>query len=502
MTNSIMDEHPEQDLAPTGEINLDTVKERALKGIVFLTGRTFFIQIISLIAVSFLTVFLSPSQLGIFWIVSAVVNFLAYFSDIGLAAALIQKKEKPDEKDLKTTFTVQQLLVLFLLVILYFAMPFFTKVYSLDKQGQYLLYALGISLFMSSLKTIPSTLLERELQFEKIVFPQVLENLVFNLVAVTLAWKGYGIKAYTIAVLARGLVGLVVIYILRPWKPGIAFSKKSFKKLISFGLPYQMNTLLASLKDDGMTAFLGGILGPAGMGYLGWAQKYAYIPLRFFMDPVTKVTFPAFSRMQANEGELRRTVTRSILFICILVFPCVVGLIILVPILIQLIPNYSKWIPALTALSLIGINTLFASVTTQLTNLLNAIGKIKITFKLMVMWTILTWVFVPFLAIRYGINGAALGYSLVGASSIVAIIIVKRIVNFSLVDGVLKPGVAALVMGILIKVISKYLPVSLLSLILLIGLGAICYASVAYMLIGPTILTDVKKATKTFLKKR
>lgn len=502
MTNSIMDEHPEQNLAPTGEINLDTVKERAVKGIVFLTGRTFFIQIISLVAVSFLTVFLSPSELGIFWIVSAVVNFLAYFSDIGLAAALIQKKENPDEKDLKTTFTIQQLLVVMLLVILYLGMPFFTKVYSLDKQGQYLLYALGISLFMSSLKTIPSTLLERELQFEKIVFPQILENLVFNLVAVTLAWKGYGINAYTIAVLLRGLVGLIVIYILKPWKPGMAFSIKSFKKLISFGLPYQMNTFLASLKDDGMTVFLGGILGPAGIGYLGWAQKYAYIPLRFFMDPVTKVTFPAFSRMQGNKEELKRTVTRSILFICVLVFPSVVGLITLVPILIQLIPNYTKWIPALTALSLIGINTIFASVTTQLTNLLNAIGKIKITFKLMVMWTILTWVFVPALALRYGVNGAALGYSLVGASSIVAIIIVKRIVNFSLVNGVLKPGIAAFVMGVLIKVISKYLPVSLLSLILLIGLGFMCYAGIAYILIGPSIFTDVKKVAKTFLRKK
>jgi len=502
MISANVKDNIDQDLEPAVEINLNTVKERAVKGIVFLTGRTFFLQIISLVAVSFLTIFLSPSELGIFWIVSAVVNFLAYFSDIGLAAALIQKKENPTETDLKTTFTIQQLLVGILLIVLYIGMPFFTKYYSLDRSGQYLLYALGISLFMSSLKTIPSTLLERELEFEKIVFPQILENIVFNVVAVVLAWKGYGIKAYTVAVLLRGLVGLIVIYILKPWKPGLAFSRKSFKKLISFGLPYQINTLLASLKDDGMTAFLGGILGSAGMGYLGWAQKYGYIPLRFFMDPVTKVTFPAFSRMQTDKKELERTVTRSILFICILVFPSLVGLIILVPMLIQLIPNYSKWLPALTALSLIGINTIFASVTTQLTNLLNAIGKIKITFRLMIMWTVLTWIFIPVLAKRFGVNGAALGYSLVGASSVVAIIMVKKIVNFSLVESALKPGLAALIMGLLLKFISKYLPVSLLSLVLLVGLGIICYAGAAYLLIGPSILVDAKKAGKTFLKRK
>jgi len=84
----------EESLDPTAEITLETVKERAVKGVVVLTGRTFLLNAISLIATGLLTVFLSPSEFGVFWIVSAIVNFLAYFSDVGLAAALIQKKEK------------------------------------------------------------------------------------------------------------------------------------------------------------------------------------------------------------------------------------------------------------------------------------------------------------------------------------------------------------------------------------------------------------------------
>jgi len=57
-------------------------------------------------------------------------------------------------------------------------------------------------------------------------------------------------------------------------------------------------------------------------------------------------------------------------------------------------------------------------------------------------------------------------------------------------------------MGLLLKIVGKYLPVSLLSLILLIGLGFICYSGIIYILIGPSILTDVKKAAKTFLKNK
>ena len=102
----------EEHLDPTSEISLTAVKERAVKGVAVLTGRTFVLSLISLVATGFLTVFLEPSEFGVFWIVSAVVNFLVYFSDIGLAAALIQKKEKLKKSELNTTFLVQQSLVI------------------------------------------------------------------------------------------------------------------------------------------------------------------------------------------------------------------------------------------------------------------------------------------------------------------------------------------------------------------------------------------------------
>jgi O-antigen/teichoic acid export membrane protein len=488
-------------LNPTEEISLETVKGRAVKGVVVLTGRTFVLSVVSLAATALLTVFLEPSEFGVFWIVSAIVNFFAYFSDIGLAAALIQKKEPPQEKDLRTTFLVQQGLVLTILLVLFLATPVITRVYNLSPDAKYLFYALGISLLLSSLKTIPSTLLERKLEFGKLVIPQVLENLAYNIVAVALAVKGFGITSFTLAVLARGVVGLIAIYVLQPWVPGLAFSKESLKKLLSFGVPYQLNTLLATVKDDGLTAFLGGVLGPAGIGFLGWAQKWAYTPLRFFMDHVLKVTFPAFSRMQENREELARVTTRSIFFICFLVFPSIVGLLILAPILIEIVPRYEKWAPALMALSLISVNTVFAAVTTQLTNLLNSIGKIKTTFKLMVMWTTLSWILVPFLAIKYGVNGAALGYSLVGTSSIVAIYIARRHVKFSLAEAAVKPLVASANMAIVLLLVRSGLPYNLTSLGVLIGIGVVVYAISSYLLVGMSIVNDVKKGTKSLFSK-
>ena len=497
MSEIYTDDH----LDPTAEISLETVKSRAVKGVAALSGRYIILFGITFVAQGLLGAFLSPSEWGVFAIVSAVVNFLVYFSDIGLAASLIQKKDKIMRIDLTTTFTVQQVLVISLLILLFAFSPLIKSHYDLSQNAIYLLYALGASFFMSSLKTIPSILLERELKFEKLAMSQILENLAYNGTLVYFAWTGAGVMSFTWGVLARGIVGLVSLYILRPWRPSFGISKSSLKNLLGFGVPYQINSLIAVVKDDGIVIVLGGILGLNSMGILLWAQKWAQMPLRLFLDQVTKVTFPAFARMQDDDNHLESSVTKSIFFLTLVIFPATVGLVLTAPILVQIIPRYEKWTPALVPLALVSVNTLMAAISTQLTNLLNSIGKIKTTFKLMVMWAGLTWLLVPFLAKSYGVNGAALGYGLVGLSSVVAIYTVKRHVNFSLWQAAGKTGVATAAMAAALLMIRPALPANLLSIIIMTAAGGFIYAALIYSLAGQVLLADVKKIYTHFKSK-
>lgn len=477
------------------ELNVETVKKRAVIGAAILTGRNIFIQAVSFFSVGLLTIFLEPSQYGVFFLVSAVINFLAYFGDIGFAAALIQKKESLTREELKTVFTVQQLLVFFLLILVFFLTPTIVNFYNLGQDASYLLWALAFSLFLSSLKTIPTVLLERKLEFNKYVLPQLVETLAFNVVAVYLAYKGFGVASFTIAVLVRGLLGLITTYIVSPWLPGISFSLKPLKSILKFGVPYQANTLLAMVKDDGMTIFLGGVLGTSGIGLLGWAQKWAYAPLRFFMDQVIKVTFPAFSRIQDEKEYLSNLVSKSIFFVCFLVFPSLVFLNLAAPTLVEIIPKYGKWEGALFALGILSISSAFAAVTTPLTNTLNAIGKISITFKLMVMWSILTWIFVPFLSIKFGLNGAAFGFTLVGITSVIALFIISKHVLVNYIQAVGKPLVASVLMGLILYLVKFQISPSVTQIAIMIFAGFISYI-LTMLLIEPHLLNQIKQIKK------
>ena len=143
------------------ELEVSQISHRAVSGVMVLTLRKFFLQAFSYIG----SIVLVPEIFGIFAIVSFIINFFAFFSDVGLGAALIQKKEKLTQKDLAVTFTLQQILVITVVAIIYLWAPFFSIKYHLGQQGIWLFRVFSLSLFLTSLKTIPSILLERKLKF-------------------------------------------------------------------------------------------------------------------------------------------------------------------------------------------------------------------------------------------------------------------------------------------------------------------------------------------------
>lgn len=480
------------------EMDLATVKGRAVKGVVTLTGRTFLLQIISFFGFFLLTVLLDKEEIGLFFAISELVAVLGYFSDVGLAAALIQKRTKPNLADIRSTFTIQQALVLLLVILVLLLTPWLSRFYDISANGVWLLYSLTAGFFLASLKTIPSVMLERKLKFDLLVVVEIAEALLFYGLAVFLAWKGFGVTSYAWAVLARGVIGVILIYLFSPWSIGFAFKRDSLKHLLKFGIPYQANSFLAVIKDRLMNVFLWKIIGATGVGILGWAQKWAQMPLRFVMDAVIKVTFPAYSRMQSHQEELVRAVEKTLFFISLLVFPLLAGMAVLAKSLIGLIPRYGKWEVALLAFYLYGFNSLWGALTTPLTNTLTAVGKIKVVFKLMAMWTVLTWILFPVLAIRFGYNGVAAAAALVATSSVVAIRLTQRQVKFNFLASIKKPFVASVLMAGVVLVFRPNLGRNILGIIGLVVIGGSTYFSLVYLMVGKPLLVDAKKFFQVF----
>lgn len=471
-------------------MNIQAINKKLFSGFLTLTFRRAVLLTINFLTINIvLARILPPSTIGIFNIGSSILAFFTYFSDIGLAAALIQKREI-SQQDLRTTFTIQQILSLVMSTTIFILAPQFAQFYNLDDQGMWLIRALAIGFFLTSLKVIPAVLLERDLNFGKLVWVEILETVVFNGLLIWLTFSNFGIAAFSWAAAARGIVGAGTLNIVAPWKVGIGFSKQSAKELIHFGLPFQANSLLALLKDRLVPLVIARMVGAAGVGYITWAQSMAFMALEI-MHIMTRISFPAFSRLQDDRVALKETLERTVFLTGLMLYPLLFGLMAVAPSLVEHVVS-DKWQPALPMIYLFGFAAFWATLSSPFTNFLNAIGKIGITLKLMIMWTALEWGLSPILTYYYGFYGVGMASALIALTSIIPLIIIKRMVKVSVWSNIWQPLLASILMAVVTFMTSQAIARNFLTLLISVGIGGLIYLGLIFVLARKKFLVNIK----------
>jgi O-antigen/teichoic acid export membrane protein len=311
--------------------------------------------------------------------------------------------------------------------------------------------------------------------------------------------NGFGLTTFTYAILIRSIIGLPIIYYIQPWKVGFSLDFHIFKKLVTLGSPFQANSILALIKDDLLNLYVASILPLTQMGYIGFGQKWAFQPLRLFMDNVIKVIFPALSRLQHDAEALKSLIEKSLFLISFFIFPIVAGFILFAPYAIAFIPKYQKWEPALISLSFFSLNALFASISVPLTNFLNAVGKVNTTLRFMVFWTVLIWILTPVCIYWFGYNGVSLASAIVAGSVLLILIPVKKTLQFSFLRPIWKQAVATVCMVVIALLLNVFIS-SVGMLLLVMGISAIGYFAVL-LILGKQELLQTYRFMKENMKR-
>ena len=428
--------------------SLQEIKQKSVSGVASFFIRTAFLQAIGLGAQLFLSAFLSAAEFGIYGFVIQIIGLLTFFSDIGLAASLIQKKDAPSISDYRTAFTIQQILswLIFGITLLIAASGLVQN--TVGEPGVWVLLSLGISFPILTFKTVSGVMLERELDFGKLVLPQIIEQLVFNGVLIYLAWQGFGVLSYAYAIILRSIVGTVAMLFIKPWSIRLTIDRSSLKNLMNFGLKFQANDLIARFKDNLFFIFIARFMSTTEYGYISWAKQWSMYPYTLTVQNVMAITFPTFSRLQGHNHALQRAIEKSLFFISLSIFPLLIGMCVFIFPLTQIVNRYQKWEPAIFSFVLFTLSIAWAAVSSPLVNTLNAIGKINTTLKLMIFWTALTWIITPVLVRMYGFNGVAIASLIISFTSFIPIILVKKLIALNVLEQIWRQTLAAGVMAI------------------------------------------------------
>lgn len=485
------------------DLDIVGITKRSVQGIVALISRQFILQLISLAAFLVISTNLSAGEFGTYIIVITMQQIISFFTDFGLGAALIQKKGDLEQHEITTVFTIQCIVTALILVLVFIfrdvtkdVIAIFTSS-SLTDDGVWLLIALIFTLFLSSFKLIPSILLERKIQFQKLIIPQIVESLTFNILLVILILRGYGLASYTYAFIISSLIGVPLYYFVCPWNIEFGITKSALVHL-KFGTQFQAKNILANIKDKFLTLYLGATLGDVKVGYIGFAEKWAFFVYRFVVDSVTKVSFSTYARLQDEKEHLRKSLEKSLFFVSTIMFPVLLGVIITIPYFIEYIPKWHKWEPAMVSLIFFCLNAGVSSLSGILVNVLDANGKVKTTLRLMTIWTIMTWGLTLILIHYFDYNGVAIASFFVTLTIGYTVYLVKQVVPFHFWKSIIKPLLATSIMGVLVYLGTHVLVTNIITLFFVILMGGACYLATMYFLAGKQIIADIQAV---FIKK-
>jgi PST family polysaccharide transporter len=429
------------------DVDPDLIGKRASQGVFFLLLRYGGVQVAGLAANIILSRLLAPSAFGIYAITLALLVFFAWLSDFGLGAALLQKQTPMTERDLRSVFTVQQAVLVVLVLTTLLAAPQLSSAYHLGAGGEWFFRAMAIGALMASLKTVPNIVLERKLLYGRLTIVEVVEVLLFQVTAVTLAYTGKGPWSFIWAVLVSKAVGLVLTYVLAGWRPAFGLEASALRGLWWFALPFQL-TWITYLFRDYMIPILGGlVISTVQVGYLNWAFVLAGVPGQM-AQVLGRVAFPSYSRLLRDPARLAQAVESSIRVLFVVAVPVHIAMLVLGRWLIELVFTV-KWMPALIPLYLLIVYWAGTSITSPLVPLLNAAGRVRSALMLNIVWTIaqiaLSLALIPVM----GYVGIAVAFAVArGFAMIAAVVMVRRVVPIRFGPAIALPLAVATTVGV------------------------------------------------------
>lgn len=394
--------------------NIQTLKGRTLSGLGTLFRRQILVKGIFFLGNIVLARLLVPQAFGTYAIVAFIVQFFGTFGDIGLGASLIQKQGELKEAELCSIFWVQIVTVFCIALGLIFASPLALRLFpSLPAHGVHLIRFMALSFFLTALKSIPTILLERELDFDRIAKVEILEAVSFQGGAIWFASLAWNEWSFIFAALLRAMVGVAAIYLVSPWRPRFRFDMAAMIELIRFGLPYQLNVTLGFVKDAVTPVFVGSWIGTAAVGYLNWGRLLAFSPL-MISESFGRVAFPVFSRIQQDRSLLGAAVEKSIRSMTTLMFPLTAVMMALVLPIIRIIFT-EAWLPGLPAFLFYCTSPLIIGLVLPMYSAIVSLGRSEIILKMTVLLIFLEWgLGVPF-TIVFGFTGISMNQPIISS---------------------------------------------------------------------------------------
>ncbi len=352
----------------------DDLRRRVVRALGASSVSNLLAKIVSLTSTLVLARLLMPEDFGLMAMATTVTGFIAFFNEIGIGSAIVQRTEVSEE-EINGCFGIALLastvLALVVLGLSFPAADFFNM-----PSLQPVLAVLGFGFCFGGLNTVPVAMLRRQLRFQAVLWLGVTASIVQALVAIPLALLGFGYWALVGSFFIGQTIVTLWYWRASQWRPHWPIRLSKGRSLLSYGLDITYTRVLWHAYMNLDKLIVGKLLGERAVGVYDVSRSLASLPTSQITGMVVSVASPVYAKLQQDLPRLQAVHMRLTRGIAYATFPLLTGLAVLAPELVQVLlgPN---WLEAVVPLQLLCVSEIVATVSNLQAQVLISTGHVR-----------------------------------------------------------------------------------------------------------------------------
>ena len=220
--------------------------------------------------------------------------------------------------------------------------------------------------------------------------------------------SGYGVWALVAQSLVSQCATTMIMWFTVRWRPTFEFSWRSFSTLFSFGSKILATNFLITFSVNIRNLIIGKVYSSASLAYFDRGKQFPSLIIDNINSSIQSVLFPVLADQQDSKESVKTIVRRSIKTSTYIIFPLVIGLMVVSEPLIRCLLT-DKWIGAIPYIRIFCMMYLLMPMQIANMEAIKALGhsgtslKIEIIKKIIELIILIVTVPISVIAIAWGL---------------------------------------------------------------------------------------------------
>lgn len=300
---------------------------------------------------------LTPRDFGLLGFALICTNFVERVGQLGVTPALVQC-EVVNADTITTARLLSVCLGLITGMVVCLTAGFMAQFFD-EPTLRAILQVLSLGCILEALAAAPDALLQRGLQFKRIMVADTVSYFVgMGIVGIALALIGWGVWALVTATLLMKGIRLLIMHNYVGRLGTGSWNRHEGMHLLKMGFGFSLGRLLNFFSLQGDNFVVGRLLGVEALGFYTRAYQLMTLPAMYIGQVFEKVMFPAMAQEQRNTARLRRSFLLTLEAVGVVALPAGVCLYFLAEEIV-ILGFGERWRPIIPVLQILSLGVFF-----------------------------------------------------------------------------------------------------------------------------------------------